>query len=107
MWDHGSGPEPIAEEILYLGGIVYQNGQPAMGSLDKQNAPVDQVSYAGQFIIEDVPPGEYTLMLDRIVSTFLLNDPDSGGSFIVEVRGGEITDLGELVYYDLPLPADE
>jgi hypothetical protein len=31
----------------------------------------------------------------------LLNDPESGGDFIIEVTGGEVVDLGDLAY---PLP---
>lgn len=107
-WDSSLGQEPVSEQILYLGHIVYlADGQPAMGGLNKQTAPVTQSTYAGQFIFEDVPPGQYTLLLDRVVSTFLLNDPNTGGDMIIEVQGGQITDLGELVYYELPLATEE
>lgn len=100
----GDPDRVVPEAILYLGEIItVADGQPALAALDKQTAPVTQTTLAGQFIFEDVPPGEYTLILDLIASTFVLNQPQDG-DLIIQVNGGEITDLGELRYSDLPIP---
>lgn len=100
----GDPERPVSEAILYLGEIItLADGQPALAALDKQAAPVTQSNGTGQFIFEDVPLGEYTLILDLIASTFVLNQPQ-GGDFIIQVGGGEITDLGVLRYSDLPIP---
>lgn len=97
------GGTPAQETILYLGRIIMlDTGQPGMSALDKQTAPLTQTNLAGQFIFSDIEPGNYTLILDRITDSFVLNQP-GGGDLIIPVEGGQITDLGELRYPDLPL----
>lgn len=94
---------PVQEAILYLGRIIMlDSGQPGMSALNKQTAPHAQTSLAGQFIFSDVEPGNYTLILDRITDSFVLNQP-GGGDLIIPVEAGQITDVGELRYPDLPL----
>lgn len=94
---------PVTGILLYLGDVVLlDDGRPGMSSLDKGTAPVTSTNLVGQFIFTEVPAGNYTLVLDQITSTFLLQSPD-GGDLIVEVEGGEIVDLGELRYDALPV----
>lgn len=94
---------PVPEVILYLGKtITLSDGRPGMSSLNKSTAPSTQTNLVGQFIFEDVAPGQYTLVLDQITSTFLLGSPD-GGDLLIEVNGGEVVDLGELQYNSLPI----
>lgn len=94
---------PVQEALLYLGRIIMlDSGQPGMSALNKQTAPHAQTNLAGQFIFSDVEPGNYTLVLDRITDSFVLNQP-GGGDLIVPVEAGQITDVGELRYPDLPL----
>ncbi len=98
----GNPSRPMQGAILYLGEVIkLEDGQPAISGLDKRNAPVTQTNAAGQFIFKDVPPGEYTLIFDLVVHSFLLSAP-SGGDLIIKVTPGEIIDLGELRYRDLP-----
>lgn len=102
--DAESEEQPVAGAILYLGSIVrLSDGSPALAALDKQVAPSTQTTMVGQFIFEDIPAGEYTLILDQVTSSFVLNSPE-GGDLLIQVQGGEIVDLGELRYTDLPLP---
>lgn len=94
---------PVPGIQLYLGKVVMlDDGRPGMSSLNKSIAPVTETNLVGQFIFEDVPPGQYTLVLDQITSTFLLQSPE-GGDMIIEAEGGEIVDLGELQYGGLPV----
>ncbi|MGQ9786884.1 MAG: hypothetical protein ACUVSJ_10535 [Anaerolineae bacterium] len=98
----GNPSRPMQGSILYLSDIIrLSDGRPAMSSFDKRNAPVTQTNAMGQFIFKDVPPGEYTLIFDLVVHSFVLSAP-SGGDLIIKVAAGEVIDLGELRYYDLP-----
>lgn len=98
---------PVPDVILYLGSIVMlSDGRPGMSSLDKSTAPKATTNLIGQFIFPDVPSGQYTLMLDQITSSFLLNTPE-GDDFIISIEGGEIVDLGELRYDGLPVDLSE
>ncbi len=98
----GNPTRPVPGAILYLGEVIrLDDGSPAMSGLDKSMAPSAQTNEAGQFIFTDVAPGDYTLVFDLVVHSFVLSHP-SGGDLIISVAGGQITDLGELRYYDLP-----
>lgn len=100
-------PVPVSEELLYLGSVVQlDDGRPGMSSLDKSTAPKTGTNQVGQFIFENVPAGQYTLILDLITTSFLLNTPE-GGDLIITVQGGEIVDLGELRYDALPVEVGE
>lgn len=101
----GDQEKPVTGAILYLGEILrLDDGTPASASLDKQTAPVTQTNAAGQFIFGDVPAGQYTLLLDLVSSTFLLYSP-TGSDLLIQVKGGQVVDLGELRYSDLPVPS--
>ena len=94
---------PVPEVLLYLGKtITLSDGRPGMSSLNKSTAPSTQTNLIGQFIFEDVMPGQYTLVLDQVTSAFLLGAPE-GGDLIIEVQAGKVIDLGELQYNALPV----
>jgi hypothetical protein len=93
---------PVAGAILYLGTLLQNSeGVDAMVQLDRLNGPSTVTNSLGQFLFTDLPPERYGLWFDAIEGVLLLNDPESGGDFIIEVTGGEVVDLGDLAY---PLP---
>lgn len=94
--------KPARGAILYLGEVILENGLPTVSSLNKQIAPHTQVSQVGQFIFNNVPPGQYTLIYDIVTASFVLNSP-AGGDLIINVEGGDIVDLGNLQYEKLPI----
>jgi hypothetical protein len=96
-------PQPLEWALLYLGEVIEgQDGAPVMAALDKQTAPHTQPDSTGRFAFADVPPGRYALIVDLITSSVVLRQPSDGSDMLIEVVGGEITDLGELIYPDLP-----
>jgi hypothetical protein len=99
------GNAPLSEGyVIFLGNLLPNDqGVDGLVELDKITAPKAPVNALGQFVFEDVAPGRYGLMLELRSGTVLLNNPQDGGDLIVEVTGGQITDLGELGY---PLPAE-
>ncbi len=96
-------PQPLEWAILYLGEVqMGDDGAPVMASLDKQSAPHTQSDSTGHFAFADVPPGRYALIVDLISSTIVLRRPSDGSDLLIDVVGGELTDLGELKYAELP-----
>lgn len=100
--DEAGQREPIRGVTLYLGTILRStDGVEAMVQMDRSTSPQAVTNGLGQFAFVDVAPERYGLMLDAIEGTVLLNNPEDGSDFVIEVVGGQTTDLGELAY---PLP---
>lgn len=99
----GDPPQGRDQSILFLGKVITsEDGSPVMASINKQSAPKAISEEGGKFVFVDVPPGRYALVLDLITSTVILRHPTRGEDLLIDVTEGEITDLGELVYSDLP-----
>ena len=99
----GDPPVPFGRGILYLGSVVTQgDGVPVMASLNKATAPSAGLGPSGEFLFTEVPEGRYALVLDVIASTVILRNPDDGSDLLIEVEAGQVVDLGELVYSDMP-----
>lgn len=100
----GQPLQPYAEVTLYLASlIVNSTGTPGLAGLDKAIAPKAITDSTGAFAFTDVPPGTYALILDTPLSSFVLHQPGTGEAMLIEVKGGEVKDLGEL-HYDLAVP---
>lgn len=92
---------PVAGYYIYLAPtITSTDGVEGMVQLNINTAPRAELNGLGQFVFTDVPPGRYGLMLDSGIKggALLLNDPQDGGNFIIEITGGDTQDLGELAY---------
>lgn len=97
--------EPAANAILYLAEVIADDqGEERVASYDRVNSPKSVTDNQGNFAFTDIPPGKYGLVLDVVVSAYLLLDPETGEQFLFTISGGEITDLGELDHEDLPIP---
>jgi hypothetical protein len=91
--------KPFAAAPLYLAAILKsQAGAEGLVQLVKETAPKATVDDQGNFVFTDVPPGHYGLMLDTPRGPLLLNKPDTGQDLVVEVVGGQTSDMGELHY---------
>lgn len=101
----GSGATRYAarDAVLFLGNIVQgADGKEGIVSLDRITAPRADVNADGTFTFVNVPPGRYGLTAEIDTLSLLLNKPADGSEFIITVEAGKQTDLGELVYPDLP-----
>ncbi len=68
-----------------------------MVTLDLANSPRDIVREDGRFIIQDVSPGEYVLMLWAPHQASYAADPtDADREFVVHVVPDQIVDVGTL-----------
>lgn len=98
-----AGKKPTDGVVLYLGSILRNaDGREELVSLDRIAAPRADVISDGSFVFVNVPPGRYGLIADIDIQLILLNKPGDGSEFIIEVEAGKQTDVGELVYTDLP-----
>ena len=100
----GSRSVPMKSVMLFLGPIVRSEvtGGDGVVALDQVNAPQAEVQDDGSFVIRNVPPGRYGIVVDIDDDKLLLNDPIDGTAFIHEIKGNETVDLGDLAYKDLP-----
>ncbi len=71
----------------------------------QQDSPQTNTDEDGFFAIRDVPPGRYGLVLDLVMSSYILRQPGAGGDLVIAVEADEQVDLGTLVYDQLPDPA--
>ena len=85
---------------LFLGKVYRDsNGRPVMAGLDSGKAPKTVATDSGQFIFKQVPVGTYALMFDSPGGgTVALKDPKTGDDLLIEIKGGEVINLGELRY---------
>lgn len=98
------GPKPLATTIIALAEVILdEQGKPKVAGYSASSAPRTISDEQGFFKIEDVKPGTYGLILDSVISSYLLADPVSGDSILLEVKGGEVTDLGHMEYDMLPV----
>jgi len=94
---------PVRGAILYLGKAIKANdGRVLMIAFDKSTAPKAETDIAGKFMFTDVPDDYYGLILDLITSSIVLHDPVTKRELLIEVKSGDVVDLGQLIYQDLP-----
>lgn len=99
----GDPPEAVQPGLLYLGEVIADSeGTAIMASVDKQLAPKAATGPSGRFMFTHVPPGQYAIVLDLISSSVILRDPTTSEDLLIDVEAGQITDLGRLIYADLP-----
>lgn len=95
---------PVVNATLYLAEVLKDDqGRESVASFDRVNSPRTFTDAQGRFRFVNVPPGRYGLVLDKILDSYLLNDPETGGQFLITVEVGQEADLGELDHEDLPV----
>lgn len=92
--------QPFTGGVMYLGTLVKTDeGIEGLARLDRGTDPQSTVDAQGNFVFTDVAPNRYGLWLVMPVGNpLLLKHPETGADMIIEVTGGEVTELGELGY---------
>jgi hypothetical protein len=96
------GRQPVTSTLLALGGVVEKDGTPILARLEARS-PRALTDGNGRFVFTDIPPGKYTLILDKIAETYLLDHPEDASDLLIIPEAGQVLDLGELVYSQLPI----
>lgn len=91
----GSG-DPMGAVQVFLGQPVGSDSEAAFFGLDPSNAPGTEADEHGHFIIPDVPPGDYVVILWNPVNSILARDRSTQEPLVLSVGAGEVVDVGRL-----------
>ena len=84
---------------IYLARTIQsaQEGYPPIVTFSEDEDPSSVQDKEGRFLFTNIPPGIYALAIWSPVSNIIIVDPDTQNYMLIEVRAGEITDLGAIV----------
>ncbi len=95
----------VVDTIVGLAPVIRDdNGLPKAAGYEASTAPKAVTDAAGRFGIGNVEPGTYSIILDAVITSYQLDDETSGDTILVEVKAGEVVDLGLLEFTSLPIP---
>jgi hypothetical protein len=86
---------PLPSAILFLGDILTGDGEVTGIGLEPERSPDTQSDPGGYFAFTNVPPGEYSLIW-WVSHRESYGIGGEEGILIVQVKAGEVTDLGEV-----------
>ena len=100
------GFRPVTKTIVALAEIIKdENGKEIATGYDAVNSPRNDIRDDGVFVIENVPPGRYGIILDSVMTQVMLKEPENlDNSLLITVEADKVTDVSNLVYASLPLP---
>lgn len=100
--------QPITYASLYLAEIIIdENGKERAASYSRETSPRAFQLEDGAFLFVNIRPGRYALIMDTVLSAYLLHNPDNDKEVIFDVPAGQETALPDLNYDDLPIPKQE
>lgn len=88
--------------------IKGDDGIEKAAGYDPSTAPRGELRTDGVFMINNVPPGRYGVILDAVTTSLLLKESENpDNSLVITVEANKVTDLRNLVYASIPLPGIE
>lgn len=85
--------------------IKGDDGVEKAAGYDPSTAPRGELRTDGAFVVDNVPPGRYGVILDAVTTSILLKEMENpDNSLVITVEADKVTDLGNLVYPSIPLP---
>ncbi|MFZ4661595.1 MAG: hypothetical protein ACOYNY_31595 [Caldilineaceae bacterium] len=85
--------------------IKGDDGIEKAAGYDPATAPASEIRDDGAFVLNNVPPGRYGVILDAVTTSILATEAENPqNSLLITVEAGKVTDLSTLVYGPLPLP---
>lgn len=91
---------PYLATAIYLGEVIEPDNPmyPPLISLDDEVNPMATQDKAGNFIFENIKPGNYGLIIWSPFSQTLIEDPNRVGfPLLIEVKEGELVDIGTVI----------
>jgi hypothetical protein len=94
-----SAAAPMVDYVLFLAQIlVNTEGQlSGIAGVDESTAPMAVTDASGQFVFINVEPGAYALAIKHPLNLLLARDVRSNQDIVLEVRPGQVTDLGPIM----------
>jgi hypothetical protein len=97
--------EPVIDVNIYLADLVKDDqGNDLLASYGRANSPRAFTDGEGRFVFANIAPKKYGLILDVVLSSYLLSHPSGSGPIFILVEAGKVVNLGKLDYSELPLP---
>ncbi len=97
--------EPIAFTRTYVANKVPVEGSDEfVFSIQENSSPQFQTNALGEFIIQNIPPGEYVFIMVTPINTLPILNAE-GEEIEITIQGGELLDLGE-VFANWPIFED-
>lgn len=103
------GEVPVAGMIIAVADALTSTenaGAIAAFRYRAQESPQTNTDENGMFVINNVPPGRYGLVLDLVATSYILRKPGVNEDLVITVEPDAQVDMGPLVYDQLPLPSD-
>lgn len=96
----------VSNAIIGLAEVVKDvNGRSVAAGYNQATPYRTTTDADGRFVIANVPPGDYALILDTVVASSALKNPATPQyNVVIKSEAGKVTDLGFMIYDSLPLP---
>jgi len=104
--NNAQGFRPVTNVLVALAEVITgDDGVERAAGYDPAVAPRNDIREDGTFVIDNVPPGRYGVILDAVTTSILIKDAANlDNSLVITIEAGQVTDLGVLVYETLALP---
>lgn len=95
----GEALSPMANARVFLGDVhVSADGEKRIAGYSERTSPQSITDAQGHFVIQNVPPNTYNLVVVRYLDPVFMNDYQTGESIVFTLEAGDVLDLGELHY---------
>ena len=95
----GETLRPMPNVRVFLGDVhVSADGENQIAGYSERTSPQSITDAQGHFVIQNVPPGTYNLIVVRYLSPVFMNDHQTKESIVFTLEVGDVLDLGDLHY---------
>lgn len=88
--------EPMSGVPVFLGEPIGSDSDAPLFGLEPSTAPGATTDQRGGFVITDVTPGDYVIILWNPVNSIMARDFETGEPLVISVGAGEVVDIGKL-----------
>lgn len=91
--------DPLPNVRVFLGDVhVSEDGEGRIAGYSERTSPQSVTDDQGRFVIQNVPPGTYNLIVVRYLSPVFMKDHQTDESIVFTLKAGDILNLGEIHY---------
>lgn len=96
---------PVVDVNIFLAAIIKDTtGEEIIADMDQLSSPRSYTNSQGEFLVSNVDPGRYAVIIDVAVNSSLLFKVESNDPLLVTVSRDTTVDLGDMNYQELPIP---
>ncbi len=101
--EEGGKFKPVKHAILYLAPVLKdERGVERVVSFDRFSSNRAITDENGKFTFYNVEPNKYGIVLDRVINSYLLNNPHTNSDMLFTIDESKEYNIGELRYEFLP-----